>query len=76
MSALKLKARGFRWVPILVLCAYTGAYSEPITKVYGPNCSTEVTREIENGSIVKIIIKLINLPIYVSGKLGLAIKVL
>ena len=52
MSALKLKARGFRWVPILVLYAYTGAYSEPITKVYGPNCSTEVTREIENGSIV------------------------
>ena len=52
MSVLKLEARAFCWVPILALCAYTGAYSEPITKVYGPNCTTEITREIENGSIV------------------------
>ena len=52
MSALKSKARVFWWATILALCANAGAHSEPITKVYGPNCSTEITREIENGSIV------------------------
>ena len=52
MSALKSKARVFSWVPIAALCAFTVANSEPITKVYGPNCRAEITREIENGSIV------------------------
>ena len=40
------------WIMLGVTMCSPPAYTAPMTKVYGPNCTTETTQIVQNGIIV------------------------
>ena len=44
------------WIMLGVTMCSPPAYTAPITKVYGPNCTTETTSIVQNGIIVSEIV--------------------
>ena len=40
------------WIMLGVTMCSPPAYTAPMTKVYGPNCTTETTQIVQNGLIV------------------------